>query len=161
MHLLRYVVLALVVKSGQKPVDYPSAGVLVTHRAGYEAAAILGLSRHIGSLRVLVPGFTLAQTKASREAADLSGIAARRIRPDRVSKYLAPVRRSFAWLVPRSTTATAPAIRIFPDFTGSKKVLSARNGISAGSTSTTPSSGSRSGSTIDRRSFCVSNQAVL
>src|SRR5271155_5022930 len=55
----------------------------------------------------------------------------------------------------------APAIRIFPDLTGSKKLLSARKGISAWSTSTTPSSGSRWGSIIDRRSFCASNQAVL
>src|SRR6202040_4158526 len=39
--------------------------------------------------------------------------------------------------------------------------LAARNGISAWSTSTTPSSGSRWGSIIDRRSFCASNQAVL
>jgi hypothetical protein len=64
-------------------------------------------------------------------------------------------------LVPRSITSTAPAIRIFPDFTGSKKLSSARKGISAWSISTTPSSGSRWGSTIDRRSFWASNQAVL
>src|SRR3954462_4221703 len=63
--------------------------------------------------------------------------------------------------LPRSITSTAPAIRIFPDFTGSKKLLSARKGISAWSTSATPSSGSRWGSIIDRRSFCASNQAVL
>ncbi len=52
-------------------------------------------------------------------------------------------------------------IRIFPDFRGSKKLLSARKGNSVWSTSTTPSSGSRWGSIIDRRSFCASNQAVL
>src|ERR1700736_7047044 len=45
--------------------------------------------------------------------------------------------------MPRSITSTAPAIRIFPDFKGSKKLLSARNGISTWSISTTPSSGSR------------------
>ena len=78
-----------------------------------------------------------------------------------VSRYFARFRLGLAWLVPRSMTSTAPAIRIFPDFTGSKKLLSARNGISAWSTSTTPSSGSRWGSIIDRRSFCASNQAVL
>src|SRR6202048_2919825 len=113
------------------------------------------------SVSSVVPVFTLARTKASIEAAELSGIAARRIRPDRVSRYFARFRLGLAWLVPRSMTSTAPAIRIFPDFTGSKKLLSARNGISAWSTSTTPSSGSRCGSIIDRRSFCASSQAVL
>ena len=83
------------------------------------------------------------------------------MRPDRVSRYFAPFRLGLARLAPRSMTSTAPAIRIFPDFTGSKKLLSARKGISAWSTSTTPSSGSRSGSIIDRRSFCASDQAVL
>jgi hypothetical protein len=52
-------------------------------------------------------------------------------------------------------------MRIFPDLAGSKKLLSARKGISAWSTSTTPSSSSRWGSIIDLRSFCASNQAVL
>src|SRR6202790_768268 len=113
------------------------------------------------SVSSVVPVFTWARTKASIEAAELSGIAARRIRPDRVSRYFARFRLGLAWLAPRSMTWTAPAIRIFPDFTGSKKLLSARNGISAWSTSTTPSSGSRRGSIIDRRSFCASNQAVL
>src|SRR6267378_2469899 len=113
------------------------------------------------SVSNVVPVFTLARTNASIEAAELSGIAARRIRPDRVSRYFARFRLGLAWLVPRSMTSTAPAIRIFPDFTGSKKLLSARNGTSAWSTSTTPSSGSRCGSIIDRRSFCASNQAVL
>src|SRR6202048_2257432 len=103
------------------------------------------------SVSSVVPVFTLARTKASIEAAELSGIAARRIRPDRVSRYFARFRLGLAWLVPRSMTSTAPAIRIFPDFTGSKKLLSARNGISAWSTSTTPSSGSRCGSIIDSR----------
>src|ERR1700730_6773194 len=74
--------------------------------------------------------FTLARTKASIEAAELSGIAARRIRPDRVSRYFARFRLGLAWFVPRSITSTAPAIRIFPDFTGSKKLLSVRKGIS-------------------------------
>jgi hypothetical protein len=31
----------------------------------------------------------------------LSGIAARRMRPDRVSRYFAPFRLGLAWLVPR------------------------------------------------------------
>src|SRR5437879_5457500 len=106
-------------------------------------------------------GLHVGPHNASIEAAELSGIAARRMRPDRVSRYFARFRLGFAWLVPRSITSTAPAMRIFPDFTGSKKLLSARNGISVWSTSTTPSSGSREGSIIDRRSFCASNQAVL
>src|SRR3989440_5113405 len=106
-------------------------------------------------------GLHVARTKASIEAAELSGIAARRMRPDRVSKYFARFRRGLAWFVARSITSTAPAIRIFPDFAGSKKLLSARKGISAWLTSATPSSGSRWGSIIDRRSFCASNQAVL
>src|SRR6266576_3536007 len=113
------------------------------------------------SVSSVVPVFTLARTKVSIDAAELSGMAARRMRPDRVSRYFARFRLGFAWLVPRSITSTAPAMRIFPDLAGSKKLLSARKGISAWSTSTTPSSGSRWGSIIDRRSFCASNQAVL
>src|ERR1700730_9968584 len=113
------------------------------------------------SVSSVVPGFTLARTNASIEAAELSGMAARRMRTDRVSRYFARFRLGFAWLVPRSITSTAPAMKIFPDLAGSKKRLSARNGISAWSTSTTPSSGSRLGSIIDRSSFFDSNQAVL
>src|SRR6202047_4216106 len=113
------------------------------------------------SVSSVVPVFTLARTNASIEAAELSGMAARRMRPDQVSRYFARFRLGLAWFVPRSITSTAPAIRIFPDFRGSKKLLSARKGSSAWSTSTTPSSGSRWGSIIDRRSFCASNQAVL
>src|SRR5207237_9428457 len=113
------------------------------------------------SVSSVVPDVTLARTKASIEAAELSGIAARRMRPDRVSRYFARFRLGLAWFVARSITSTAPAIRIVPDFAGSKKLLSARKGISVWSTSTTPSSGSRCGSIIDRRSFCASNQAVL
>src|SRR6267154_3206299 len=78
------------------------------------------------SVSSVVPGFTLARTNASIEAAELSGMAARRMRPDRVSRYFARFRLGFAWLVPRSITSTAPAIRIFPDLAGSKKLLSAR-----------------------------------
>src|SRR5256714_9387160 len=106
-------------------------------------------------------GLHVGPHKSLDRAAELSGIAARRMRPDRVSRYFARFRLGLAWFVPRSITSTAPAIRIFPDFTGSKKLLSARKGISAWSTSTTPSSGSRWGSIIDRLSFCASNQAVL
>src|SRR4029077_14305683 len=76
-------------------------------------------------------------------------------------QVFARFRLGFAWVVQRSITSTAPAMRIFPDLAGSKKLLSVRKGISAWSTSTTPSSGSRWGSIIDRRSFCASNQAVL
>src|SRR6202035_4931047 len=113
------------------------------------------------SVSSVVPVFTLPRTNASIEAAELSGMAARRMRPDRVSRYFARFRLGLAWFVLRSITSTVPAIRIFPDFRGSKKLLSARKGSSAWSTSTTPSSGSRWGSIIDRRSFCASNQAVL
>jgi hypothetical protein len=102
---------------------------------------------------------SLARTNASIEAAELSGMAARRMRPDRVSRYFARFRLGFAWLVPRSITSTVPAMRIFPDLAGSKKRLSARNGISAWSTSTTPSSGSRWGSIIDRRSHMTRHLA--
>src|SRR3984893_10069157 len=42
------------------------------------------------SLSSVVPGFTLARTNASIEAAELSGMAARRMRPDRVSRYFRP-----------------------------------------------------------------------
>ena len=42
------------------------------------------------------PRFTLAFTKASIEAAELSAIMARRIRPERVSRYLACLRRGLA-----------------------------------------------------------------
>src|SRR3954451_2242187 len=132
--------------------DHPENGVLIPRRFTYDLCP---------SVSSVVPVFTLARTKVSIEAAELSGIAARRMRPDRVSRYFARFRLGLAWFVPRSITSTAPAIRIFPDFTGSKKLLSARKGISAWSTSTTPSSGSRWGSIIDRRSFCASNQAVL
>src|SRR5689334_19075639 len=79
-------------------------------------------------------GLQLVCTNASIEAAELSGMAARRMRPDRVSRYFARFRLGFAWLVPRSITPTAPTMRIFPDFAGSKKLLSARKGISAWST---------------------------
>src|SRR2546427_3740778 len=47
-------------------------------------------------------------------------MAARRMRPDRVSRYFARFRLGFTWLVPRSITSTAPAMRIFPDLAGSK-----------------------------------------
>src|ERR1700730_17090730 len=104
------------------------------------------------SVSSVVPVFTLARTNASIEAAELSGIAARRMRPDRVSRYFAPFRLGLAWRVPRSITSTAPAMRIFPDLSESKKLLSARKGISVWSTSTTPSSGSRRRSIIDHRS---------
>jgi hypothetical protein len=57
--------------------------------------------------------------------------------------------------------ATAVLFTIFPDLAGSKKLLSARKGISAWSTSTTPSSGSRRGSIIDRRSFCAASRRPL
>src|SRR6267142_1269820 len=54
------------------------------------------------SVSSVVPGFTLARTNASIEAAELSGMAARRMRPDRVSRYFARFRLGLAWFVPRS-----------------------------------------------------------
>src|SRR5437868_11162349 len=71
-------------------------------------------------------GLHVGPHKSLIEAAELSGIAARRMRPDRVSRYFARFRLGLALFVPRSITSTAPAIRIFPDFAGSKKPLSAR-----------------------------------
>src|ERR1700728_2947198 len=67
------------------------------------------------------PRFTLALTKASIDAAELSAIIARRIRPERVSRYLACLRRGLGWLVSRSITSTAPATRILPALSRSKK----------------------------------------
>src|SRR6266567_2695401 len=54
------------------------------------------------SVSSVAPGFTLARTNASIEAAELSGMAARRMRPDRVSRYFARLRLGLAWFVPRS-----------------------------------------------------------
>src|SRR5438105_9274009 len=61
------------------------------------------------SVSSVVPVFTLARTNTSIEAAELSGMAARRMRPDRVSRYFARFRLGFAWLVPRSITSTEKA----------------------------------------------------
>src|ERR1700688_4836450 len=79
----------------------------------------------------LAPRFTFAFTKASIEAAELSAIMARRMRPERVSRYLACLRRGLALLVSRSITSTAPMTRIFPALPLSKKVSPSRKGISA------------------------------
>src|ERR1700746_2134024 len=141
-----------------------TAGYMTRHLAdGPRVVSVIG-EPGIGSVPVgeqRGSGLHVGPHNASIEAAELSGMAARRMRPDRVSRYFARFRLGLAWLVPRSITSTAPAMRIFADLAGSKKLLSVRNGISAWSTSTTPSSGSRWGSIIDRRSFCASNQAVL
>ena len=59
------------------------------------------------------PDLYVARTNASIEAAELSGMAARRMRPERVSRYFARFRLGLAWFVPRSITSTAPAIRRF------------------------------------------------
>ena len=66
----------------------------------------------------VAPGFTLARTKASSDAAELSAITARRRRPERVSRYFAPLAPGFGLLVSRSMTSIAPAIRIFPAVAG-------------------------------------------
>src|SRR5437868_14734257 len=63
------------------------------------------------------------------DAAELSLIAARRMRPERVSRYFACLRRGLAWLVSRSITSTAPMTRILPAAPGSKKASPSRKGI--------------------------------
>src|SRR6266576_1710307 len=75
------------------------------------------------SVSSVVPVFTLARTKASIEAAELSGIAARRMRPDRVSRYFARFRFGLAWFVPRSITSTAPSDKDLPGFYGIEKAV--------------------------------------
>ena len=62
----------------------------------------------------VVPGFTLARTNASIDLAELSAITARRNRPERVSRYFAPLRLGFGLPAPRSITSTAPTTRILP-----------------------------------------------
>ena len=52
------------------------------------------------SVSSVAPVLTLARTNASIEAAELSRLAARRMRPDRVSQYFAFFRLGLAWLVP-------------------------------------------------------------
>src|SRR6516165_2017230 len=54
------------------------------------------------SVSSVVPVFALARTNASIEAAELSGMTARRMRPERVSRYFAPFRLGLAWLAPGS-----------------------------------------------------------
>jgi len=63
-------------------------------------------------------------------------MATRRMRPDRVSRYFARFR--LASPVVPVDHLDAPAMRSSRDFTGSKKLLSARYGIRPWSTSTTP-----------------------
>ena len=53
----------------------------------------------------VAPSRTLARMKACREAAELSGIAASRTRPERVSRYFALNFRGLARFVVRSTTS--------------------------------------------------------
>src|SRR5689334_17433950 len=92
--------------------------------------AVAGEAR-IGAVAVSEqPGRTLARMKACREAAELSGIAASRTRPERVSRYFALNFRGLARFVVRSTTSIAPATMILPACRGSKKASSVRNGIS-------------------------------
>jgi len=68
----------------------------------------------------VAPSRTLARMKACREAAELSGIATSRTRPERVSRYFALKFRGLARFVVRSTTSTAPATMILPACRGSK-----------------------------------------
>ena len=78
-----------------------------------------------------------------------------------MSRCFAPLRLGLGLPALRSITSTPPATRILPAAPGSKNASLARKGFSVWSTSTTPSRRSRSGSTIERRSFCASSQAVL
>src|SRR5271165_4597733 len=54
----------------------------------------------------------------------------RRARPERVSRYFAPLRLGLGLPALRSITSTAPATRILPAAPGSKKASPARKGIS-------------------------------
>ena len=47
-------------------------------------------------ISVVIPRFTLAFTKASIDLAEVLAIMARRMRPERVSRYLACLRRGLA-----------------------------------------------------------------
>jgi hypothetical protein len=110
----------------------------------------------------VAPGAMLALMKAWMCVAWLLGMAASRMRPESVSRYFCPRPLALcAFPVARSITSTAPMTMILPVLSGVSGSSSVRNGISVWSTSTTPSSGSRLGSTIERRSFCASSQAVL
>jgi hypothetical protein len=94
-------------------------------------------------------GAAVAATKGLSVAAEKSAISARRMRR--------------GW--PLGESSTAPATNILP--CGLRPWLPAggssfrRNGISASSIFTTPSSRLRSGSTKARRSLVSSNQALL
>jgi len=106
-------------------------------------------------------GLHVARTNASIEAAELSGMAARRMRPDRVSRYFA---------VSALALPGGPAIdhldgtgdEDLPGFWQDRKSC-CRPGreFRLGRPRPRPPAGSRWGSIIDRRSFCASNQAVL
>ena len=78
-----------------------------------------------------IKAFVEANVKAWIDAAELSLIAARRMRPERVSRYFACLRRGLDWLVSRSITSTAPMTRILPAAPGSKKASPSRKGTSA------------------------------
>src|SRR5215468_9256760 len=66
------------------------------------------------SVSSVVPVFTLARTNASIEAAELSGIAARRMRPDRVSRYFARFRLGLASPIDHLDSASDQDLRGFP-----------------------------------------------
>ena len=78
----------------------------------------------------VAPGFTLARTKVSIDLAELSAIADRPPRPERVSRYFASLRLGLGLPALRLITSTAPTTRILPAALGSKKASPARKGIS-------------------------------
>ena len=111
---------------------------------------------------VSAPRFTLAFTKASIDAAELPVIMARRMRPERVSRYLACLRRGFALIGIAIDDLDGPDDEDFAGIAGLEECIAlAEWNFQPDRTSTTPSNGSRSGSTIDRRNFCVSSQSGL
>lgn len=56
----------------------------------------------------------VGRTKASIDLAELSAITARRSRPERVSRYFAPLRLGLGLPELRSITSTVPATRLLP-----------------------------------------------
>jgi hypothetical protein len=111
------------------------------------------------SVSSVVPGFTLARTNASIEAAELSGMTARRMRPDRVSRYFVRFRLGLAWLVPRSIKPRRRRRCGSSRIGGIEKIVVGpeRNlGLVE-----LDHALQRLALGIDHRSFCASNQAVL
>ena len=107
----------------------------------------------------VAPGFT----RKPRESAELSAITARRSRPERVSRYFPAPSSGFGLACAgRSITSTAPATRILPAAPGLEKGVAGAEGEFPFDPPRRRLRGrSRSGSIIERRSFCVSSQAAV